>query len=252
MTGLDALLPHPATDLTDAQLLETYAPERTPWLRMNFVASLDGAATREGRAGGLGGTADERVFDLLRWWADVVLLGAGTVRDERYGAMRLPAEAEAWRVRQGLAPQPVFALVTQRLVLDPASPVFTAAPVTPLLFTVATAPADRRAALAEVAEVIDVGEERVDLARVLEELHRRGHGRIHSEGGPTLFGSFLAAGLVDELCLTLAPTLQAGPAPRIAHAAQEVPATMRLAGMLRSGDELLLRYTRRVSDEGAL
>lgn len=118
--------------------------------------------------------------------------------------------------------------------------------------TDATAPADRRAALAEVAEVIDVGEERVDLARVLEELHRRGHGRIHSEGGPTLFGSFLAAGLVDELCLTLAPTLQAGPAPRIAHAEQEVPATMRLAGMLRSGDELLLRYTRRGGKQEAL
>ena len=86
--------------------------------------------------------------------------------------------------------------------------------------------------------------------RVREELRRRGLLRIHSEGGPTLFGAFLAAGAVDELCLTLAPTLEAGPAQRIAHAMPAVPTAMELAGVLRAGDELLLRYRRAEGREG--
>lgn len=244
MTPIHALGPDPSAELTDAQLLELYAPPTGPWLRMNFVSSLDGAVTRDGLSGGLGGEADHRVFELLRRWADAVLLGAGTARAEGYGAMRLPAEAEQWRVAQGLAPQPVFALVTGRLDLDPGSPIFRDAPVRPLVLTVAAAPAERRSALADVADVIDVGETVVEPAQVRDELVGRGLSRIHSEGGPTLFGSFLEAGMVDELCLTLAPTLEAGQAGRIAHAPLAAPTAMRLATVLRSGDELLLRYTR--------
>lgn len=244
MTRIDSLWPTPSADLSDAQLLETYAPPTDPWLRMNFVAGLDGAATRDGRAGGLGDEADHHVFALLRWWADVILLGAGTARTEGYDAMRLPADAERWRTEHGLSSQPVFALVSRSLDLDPDADLFTGAPVRPIICTVASAPADRRAALSRVAEVIEAGETSVDPALVRDHLHRRGHARIHSEGGPTLFGTFLEAGVVDELCLTLAPTLQAGAAPRIAHAPQEVPMAMELAGILRSGDELLLRYTK--------
>lgn len=174
----------------------------------------------------------------------MILLGAGTARIEGYGAMRLPADAERWRTEHGLTPQPAFALVSRSLDLDPGADLFTDAPVRPIICTVASAPADRRAALSRVAEVIDAGETSVDPAVVRDDLHRRGHARIHSEGGPTLFGTFLEAGVVDELCLTLAPTLDAGLAPRIAHAPQEVPTTMELAAILRSGDELLLRYTK--------
>lgn len=244
MTAINSLWPSPAAALTDEQLLRSYAPPSGPWLRMNFVSSLDGAVTRDGLSGGLGDDADHRVFELLRRWADVILLGAGTARAEGYGGMRLPEESERWRVEHGLAPQPVFALVTQRLDLDPASSIFTDAPVRPLVFTIGEAPATARAALAEVAEVIEVGEKSVDPARVREELGRRGLRRIHSEGGPTLLSSFLAAGVVDELCLTLAPTLEAGPAHRIAHSASAMPTAMELAAVLQGGDELLLRYTR--------
>ncbi|MGO1259301.1 MAG: pyrimidine reductase family protein [Brachybacterium sp.] len=244
MTSIQSLWPTPGADLTDEQLLELYAPPAGPWLRMNFISSLDGAVTRDGLSGGLGDEADHRVFELLRRWADVVLLGAGTARAEGYGGMRLPEEAERWRVEQGLAPQPVFALVTRRLDLDSASPIFTDAPVTPLIFTVSEAPAERRAALSEVAEIVDVGETVVDPAVVRAQLEARGHRRIHSEGGPTLFGAFLEAGVVDELCLTLAPTLEAGSAMRITQAPQSAPTAMELAGVLRGGDELLLRYTK--------
>jgi riboflavin biosynthesis pyrimidine reductase len=242
---IDAIWPEPADELDDDAILARYAgPQDRTWLRMNFVESLDGAATRSGRSGGLGGGGDTRVFGLLRRLADVVLVGAGTARAEGYVAMRLGDVSAAWRIDRGQPPHPVFALVSGRLDLDPASEIFTDAPVRPIVYTVPGAPADRRAALAAVADVVDAGEASVDPARVRDDLASRGLRRVHAEGGPTLFGDAIVAGAVDELCLTLAPTLEAGDAGRIAHAASPAPTGMALAGVLRSGDELLLRYTR--------
>lgn len=241
---IDSLWPVTRADLSDDEVLAAYEPPPVPWLRMNFVSSIDGAATRDGRSGALGGDADRRVFELIRRWADVVLLGAGTARTEGYGAMRLPDEAARWRVAHGLAEHPTFALVTRRLDLDPADPIFSEAPVPPIVYTTADAPPDRRARLAEVAAVVEVGESTADPGAIRAHLHERGHRRIHSEGGPTLFGTFIAAGVVDELCLTLAPALDAGPSGRISHSVRAAPTTMDLAGIMRSGSELLLRYTR--------
>src|SRR5690606_29339593 len=184
-------------------------PDRT-WLRMNFISSLDGAATREGRSGELGDPADRRLFELLRRPADAVLLGAGTARIEGYGAMRLADDAVAWRTAAGLAPQPAFALVSRSLDLDPTSPIFAEAPVRPIVYTVASAPAERRAELSRVADVVDAGEEDADGTRIREDMADRGLHRIHSEGGPHLFGAMLAAGAVDALHLTLAPSLEVG------------------------------------------
>lgn len=242
---IDRLWPCPAEDLSDDELLEEYAyPADREWLRINFITSLDGAATRAGRSGGLGGEADRRVFELLRRPAHAVLVAAGTVRIEGYGAMRLDDDAVAWRRERGLPPQPVFALVTRSLELDPESPVFTDAPVRPIVYTVADAPRGPRAALERVADLVVAGEHEVDLPAVRSDLAARGHSRVHSEGGPHLFGALLAASAVDELCLTVAPTLEAGQAPRIATSPMPAPTGMALAGVLRSSGELLLRYTR--------
>ncbi|MGN6326279.1 pyrimidine reductase family protein [Pseudolysinimonas sp.] len=246
---VDMLWPRRGDDLRDEAVLAAYAPPASApsWLRMNFVTSLDGAGTRDGRSGGLGGDADRRVFELLRRWADVVLVGAGTVRSEGYGGMRVDDDAAAWRTAHGFAAQPVLALVSARLDLDPASDVFATAPVRPIVYTVAGADPARREALAAVADVVAVGAADLDPAAVRADLVGRGLRRIHSEGGPGVFGSFLAAGVVDELCLTLAPTLEAGDAERIARSDRPAPTGMRLEGILRSADdELLLRY-RRVS-----
>lgn len=242
---IDRLWPDPAEDLDDERILATYAfPDEEAWLRVNFVSSLDGAATRDGRSGGLGGDADHRVFELLRRAADVVLVAAGTVRTEGYGAMALDDDAVAWRRERGLPPQPVFALVSGHLDLDPASAVFADAPVRPIVYTVAAADDDRRARLAEVADVVDAGEREVDFAAMRRDLAARGLSRIHSEGGPTLFGALIAQGTVDELCVTAAPTLESGDAPRIAVGSDARPTDMALTAVLRAGDELLLRYTR--------
>ncbi|GAB2549815.1 pyrimidine reductase family protein [Leucobacter ruminantium] len=242
---IDRLWPEPEQDLDDERLLAHYAvPTERRWLRMNFVTSIDGAATREGKSGGLGDAADRRVFELLRRHAHAVLVAAGTVRIEGYDAMRLDEEAAAWRAAHGLASQPAFAIVTRSLDLDPESDVFSDAPVRPVVYTVAAAPAERRAALAAVADVVDAGERDVEPARVLDDLAARGHTHVHSEGGPSLFGSFIAADVVDELCLTVAPSLESGDARRIATGPEAAPQRMRLAAVLRASDELLLRYVR--------
>lgn len=241
--AIDRVWPAPASDLSDDDLLAQVAcPDDRTWLRANFIASIDGAATRDGLSGGLGDAADRRMFDLLRYEADVVLVGAGTLRDEQYDGLRVSADAVAWRTARGLPPHPVLALVSRSLALDPASPLFADAPVRPIVYAVGSAPQGRREALDRVADVVEVGESDADLRRIRDDLAARGLRRIHSEGGPHLFGALLAAGLVDALHLTLAPTLESGDAGRIVRGAPAVPAGATLASVLRSGDELLLQY----------
>ncbi|GAA5145200.1 pyrimidine reductase family protein [Microbacterium pseudoresistens] len=242
---IDRILPTPGDDLDDEAILAAYAPTAGSWLRMNFVSSIDGAATHDGRSGGLGDEADQRVFALLRRQADVVLVGAGTIRIEEYDGFRLGDDDAAWRAARGMPEHPVLAIVSGSLDLDPASAVFTDAPVRPIVYTVAASDARARAALEPVADVVDAGEHDIDPRAVRDDLVGRGLARIHSEGGPHLFGSFIEAGVVDELCLTLAPSLQAGDAGRIARSDTSTPRDMRLAALLRSGDELFLRYRTR-------
>jgi len=215
-----------------------------PHLRMNFISSLDGAATHDGLSGGLGDAADRLVFDTLRMFTDLILVGAGTVRAEGYGGIRLDADAVAWRIAHGLPEQPPVAIVSGRLDLDPAHPVFTRAATRPIVVTHGGSPTGKRTALAEVADVLVCGEASVDHALMLTALAERGYPQVLCEGGPSLFGSLLAADLVDELCLTLAPLLESGRAPRIAGAAEASPRPMRLAHAIPAGSTLLLRYLR--------
>ncbi|MCU1447259.1 pyrimidine reductase family protein [Cryobacterium sp.] len=216
----------------------------TPHLRVNFISSLDGAATHDGLSGGLGDDADRLVFDTLRMLSDVILVGAGTVRAEGYGGIRFTDDAVAWRLAHGLPEHPPVAIVSGRLDLDATHPVFTRAASRPMVITHAGAPADRRAALAEVADVLVCGDSAVDHALMVTTLTERGYPQVLCEGGPGLFGSLLAADRVDELCLTLAPLLESGRAPRIAGAREASPRRMRLAHALPAGDTLLLRYLR--------
>jgi riboflavin biosynthesis pyrimidine reductase len=207
-----------------------------PYVRVNFVSSLDGAVTVDGRSGGLGSRADKKVFRLLRELAEVVLVGAGTVRTEKYNGVH--------RNTRGRDTPPPVAVVTGSADLDPASALFTDTVVPPLILTLGSAPADRRAAIA------DAGGEVVVLPRLtpdalLAELGRRGLGRVLCEGGPALLGALHAADAVDELCLTVAPLLAGGDAGRIAHGPPGIPPRrMTLVGALHADDALLLRYRR--------
>lgn len=244
------------TDLTTlAGLARAYAyPPGTgpgrPWLRANMVASADGAARLDGLSDGLSSPGDKRIFGVLRALADVVVVGAETVRAEGYRPARARAEFAAERAARGQDPAPVIAVVSARLDLDFSLPLFTE-PVTPtLVLTVADAPPEALAAARAHAEVIVSGHGRVDLRRALAALAERGLHRQLTEGGPALLGQLTADGLVDELCLTTAPLLAAGEAPRIAQggAAGEAVRAERLdlIGLIEENGFLFARYARSV------
>jgi riboflavin biosynthesis pyrimidine reductase len=228
------------------EVLERYRlPDRTrPRVRVNFISSLDGAATLGGVSGGLNNADDTLVFDTLRLLCDVILVGAGTVRAEGYGGIRLSEDDAAWRMRHGLRPQPTVAVVSARLELPPTHPVFVDPAVRPIVVTREAAPADRRRALAAVADVLVCGTDAVDVGRIPAALAERGLPQILCEGGPTLLGSFVAADRVDEFCLTLAPVLEGGVAGRVASGVVQVARRMTLLHAFSSGDMLFLRCAR--------
>ena len=230
--------------LDDAALAVLYAPGDRPALRVNFVTSLDGAVEVEGYSAGLSSPADKRVFGVLRMLCDALVVAAGTLRHEGYDALRLDAPRRAWRRERGLPEFPTLVVVSGTLGLDPAQAAFVDAPVRPLVVTRAGAPADRRAALAPVAEVVTAGEREVDLAAMLTELRGRGLGRLLCEGGPLLFGALSRADLVDEVCLTVSPLLAGPGAGRITAGEAGGARPMALRHVLTGDGALLLRYTR--------
>ena len=235
-----------APAFAEDELLATYqvTDRGRAHLRANMIASIDGAATHQGLSGGLNGPADKQVFDLLRRLADVIIVGAGTVRAEGYGAMRLAEEDLAWRRAHGLREHPAFAIVSGRLDLDPGSPVFTEAPVRPLVLTHSASPTAQRTLLGEVAEVLVCGEQDVDPAAMRLALESRGLTQMLTEGGPHLLGTLVAAGALDEICLTVSPVLEGGDAIRITRDAPPAHTGMRLTGLLTAEDMVMLRYQR--------
>ncbi len=232
-------------DLSDTDVVTAYEPDRDrPWLRVNFVTSADGAVTLEGHSEGLSSAPDKQVFRVLRMLCDVLLVGAGTLREEGYGPLRLDPARRDWRVAAGLTPCPVLAVVSSRLALDPDHPALAEAPVRPVILTHHGSPLAQRQRLATVADVIVAGDAEVDLVAARAALHERGLGQVLCEGGPRLFGSLLAADLVDELCLTVSPMLT-GPGPgRIVAGPAASTLRLRLGNVLHANDNLLLRYTR--------
>jgi riboflavin biosynthesis pyrimidine reductase len=230
-------------DLDEAYAYPAQAA-RTSYVRSNFVSAVDGAAEVGGRSGPLGGEADLRVFRTLRWLCDVVLVGAGTARHENYGPVIVPPERRERRVSAGLAAVPPIAVVTASAGLDPGARLFDAE-VRPLVLTCSAAPSDRRAALASVADVVICGAEAVEVPRALAALAERGLTRVLTEGGPLLHAQLGGAGLLDELCLTVAPLL-AGPGRIgvVQGASWSGPVAMRLVHALAEDDNLFLRYRR--------
>jgi len=227
-------------------LVQAYWPDRArPGVRLNFVSSLDGAVEVDGRSRPLSSDADRLVFHILRKLADAVMVGAGTLRQEGYRELRLDAQAQGFRREHGLAAQPTLVVVSASLKLDPGQAAFAEAPVRPVVLTQAAAPAERRAELEAVADVVTCGEVAVDLGVGLAWLRERGLTQVLCEGGPHLFGALLAADLVDELCLTLSAQLTGPGAGRIvAGAGRDEPLPMRLIHAIPTGEDLLTRYAR--------
>lgn len=231
------------TALDDAALARWYGRGDAPVLRVNFVSSLDGAVELDGYSAGLSGRADKRVFAILRMLCDALVVGAGTLRRERYRGLRLDPTRRAWRRAHGLSEFPTLVVVSASLDLDPTQAAFADAPVRPLVLTHHRAVAP--AGLTDVAELVRHGETDLDLAAALAELRRRGHRQLLCEGGPRLFGALIRADLVDELCLTMSPLLAGAGAERISTGPGSAPRGMALRHVLAAADgTLFLRHSR--------
>ncbi len=214
-----------------------------PWVYANMITSLDGGVAIDGVSGGLGGPADQAVFASLRAVADVILVGATTAIEEDYR----PASDRHRNVRaeRGQRPRPVVAIMTRSLSIEPSHRVFADESARPLIITVANAPQDRRSALANVADIIDAGNDDLDLASALRQLRTLGFERALLEGGPTINGQFIAADLVDEWNLSLAPSLISGTSARAAHGPSPIEvADFDLARLWQSGAMLFGRWLR--------
>ncbi|WP_328308462.1 pyrimidine reductase family protein [Streptomyces sp. NBC_00442] len=231
------------------ELADAYAYPRTdgPWLRANMVSSLDGAGQHEGRSQPLSSETDMRIFGTLRALADVVVVGAETVRLEGYRPARARAEFAERRKAAGQGPAPAIAVVTASLDLDFSLPLFTSPLVPTVVLTGAAADPDRvRAAERAGAQVLVAGDgPGVEPRRAVRALADRGHLRLLTEGGPRLLGQFVAAEVLDELCLTMSPTLTAGDAQRIAGGpAVQVPQRFAPTSVLEDAGFLYTRYRR--------
>ncbi len=221
-------------------------PADRPWFAVGMISSLDGATAVDGTSGALGGPADKAVFRAVRAIADVIIVGAGTVRDEGYGPVRFSDEVRAARRAAGRDDRPPrLAIVTSSLDLDLAGAVFTGDGARPLVFTTTDADEAKVAATAGVADVHRAGTGRVDLAVAAAILGEIGVDVVVSEGGPSLNGALADADLVDEVCLSLAPRIAGGDSARIVAGAGPLATGFVLASLLVEDDLLFGRWTRR-------
>jgi riboflavin biosynthesis pyrimidine reductase len=208
-----------------------------------MIVSVDGGTQWNGVSGALGGPADKAVFAVLRSLTDVVLVASGTMQAEHYGPAMLPPDVEDARRRRGQRPVPPIAVVTASCKFDTTTPFFTDATERPIVITGSAANDDDCARTAAVADVVVAGGEQVDLRQALQELGARGFRHVLAEGGPTLNGELAHLGLLDELCVTLAPLLASGDAKRfLAGSTLDSLEGLRVQSICEEDDYLFLRY----------
>jgi riboflavin biosynthesis pyrimidine reductase len=257
MEPMRLLLPSPADDRAEPDLHAHYAAD---WLdeggvRVNFVSSVDGAGTAAGLSRGLQTPGDNAVFAVLRDLADVILVGAATAAAENYKPSSPAERRRAIRRAHGVAEAPAIAVLSASLELGLAAPLYSSPTDAPtLILTGSSAPIGRRNDIIDLAggqanlqliEVPSDGSGGVDFAAAVASLRELGYRRILCEGGPRLFGAAVAAGAVDELCLSYSPMLAGPGAHRIIGGEPwPVGSAVRLAliGLLTEDDALFARY----------
>lgn len=240
---LERLFPRPG-EATPEELISrldlgSRAPSGRPYVVLNMVATLDGKAAVEGTTRALGGEADRLIFHHLRTQADAILVGAGTVRRERYGRAVKSEELRAKREVEGLDPDPLMVIVSGRLDLPPDLPILQEPGAAVVVATTAGHELDGVAADLEYMRTGD--DLPLLLARLREE---RGVRSVLCEGGPTLNSHLLAAGLVDELFLTTSAQIVGGAGALTIVAGRELldPAAAELMWLLSGEGDLFARW----------
>ncbi len=237
------LLPDPAPTTVDEQL-DAYRPwehplEDRPFVAMNFAATVDGRATIGGVSGPIGSETDTALLVGLRTRFDAIMIGAGTMRAERYGRPVPDREKREVRERLGLAHDPLMAIVSGGLDLPWDASLFTEGAGSVVIFTASEEEPPETATPLQVVR----HEGAVDLAEALRHLRAEcGVRALLSEGGPRLHAEMEAAGLVDDLFLTTSPKLAGGAAPRILEGELPEVANLELAWLLEEDGELFARY----------
>lgn len=210
------------TDVSEA-VDDDYPWPSGPWVRALFVMALDGAAAGpDGRSGSISGPADRRVLAAVRRWSDAVVVGATTMRAERYNPMKVSESVAEQRLAAGQQAAPRLVIVSASLDLPWSDPAYAESMVPPLIVTVASAPADARARVPSTCDVLVAPGERVDPPWLREQLVDRGMERIVCEGGRALLADFARCGAVDEWALTVSGLMPAGAfAPVLARCEDE-------------------------------
>ncbi|MGH3765260.1 MAG: dihydrofolate reductase family protein [Pseudonocardiaceae bacterium] len=245
--ALRRLLPEPgivtAVEALKNLALGDMAPDHRPYVVLNMVATADGAAAVANRSAPISDPADRQLFHELRAHIDAVLVGAGTVRTERYGRLVRNPQRRARRVARGLAPDPLAIMVSHRLSLPPNLPLLADPHSRVVIITASDAELPRCAA--QVSYLRPAPGNEVDLAAMLTRL-RIEHGvrSVLCEGGPNLNSSLLPAGLIDELFLSIAPVLagSAGSLSIVNQAPLPSPVPLTLLHLLESQGHLFARY----------
>jgi riboflavin biosynthesis pyrimidine reductase len=221
-------------------------PVHECWVVGHMVAGLDGTAAVGGRVGALSTSPDQALFRRMRQLADIVLVGAETVRREGYGPVRLDDDGRDWRRSRGMSPTPPLAVVSRSLDLDWTARAFAEAPAdAPThVITCASADPERLARARKHATVVLAGETRVEPAAALGALAGLGRRVVLCEGGPTWLGELVAADRLDELCLSVSPIMGGDPLPVSVSPAGSRLARFRLQAVMAEDDTLFLRYER--------
>lgn len=217
---------------------ELAGPER-PYLYTNFAVTVDGRAAIGGGSSAIGSDTDTALFMELRTVADAIMVGAGTLRAERYRRLIRRPERRERREAAGLAADPLAIVVSNRLDVPWDAELFTCGEGSVLVLTASADEAPETATPVEVARF----PEGVDLGSALGRLRREaGIRSVLCEGGPTLHGDLLAADLVDELFVTRAPLIGGGIGPQLAEGLPEARRELELAWLLEDDGELYARY----------
>jgi riboflavin-specific deaminase-like protein len=237
------LLPDPAATSLETELerldLVGHAHEDRPYVVTNFAITLDGKATLYGRSGPIGSDVDTRLLVGLRTKADALMIGAGTMRAERYGRPLGDPQRRAARERAGLSPEPLLVIVSGRLDIPWDAPVFDDAGARALVFTSSDTEPPKTAARVRVVR----HDGRVDLAAALRHLRtERGVRGLLCEGGPRIHGQLIAGGLIDELFVTHAPKIAGGEGPNLVSGLAELERPLELVRLLEADGELFARY----------
>ena len=237
------LLPDPTETTVAEQLagldLEDLAHPDRPYLILNFATTIDGRATISGKSGPIGSETDTEMLQRLRTRVDAVMIGAGTMRAERYGRIVSDPDLRAYRERTGLAHDPLAVIVSNRMELPWDAGLFTNGGGRIVIFTASEEEPPETATPVTVVRHPDG----VELDRALGWLlTERGIRSVLCEGGPTLHGRLREGGLADELFLTTAPKIAGGEGPRILEGALPDVEEVELAWLLESEGELFARY----------